>query len=61
MHVSILQAKLVFFQFRVLEYDKGGRVMDFILAYTTLGVLAFAFAYAVIHAFIMEDIWKGRK
>ena len=35
--------------------------MDYVLAYATLGVLAFAWVYVLAHAFIMEDIWKGRK
>ena len=35
--------------------------MDYVLGYATLGVLAFAWVYVVAHAFVMEDIWKGRK
>ena len=35
--------------------------MDFVLGYTTLGVLAGAWVYVLAHAFVMEDIWKGRK
>ena len=35
--------------------------MDFVIGYATLGVLAFAWVYVVAHAFVMEDIWRGRK
>ena len=34
--------------------------MDFVLGYTTLGVLAGAWVYVLAHAFIMDDMWRGK-
>ena len=34
--------------------------MDFVLGYTTLGVLAGAGVYVLAHAFIMDEMWRGK-
>ena len=34
--------------------------MDYVIAYATLGVLAGVWVYVLAHAFILDDMWRGK-
>ena len=61
--LDLLERQNRFFRaiyFPISDCRIGGDAMDYAIGYATLGVLAFAWVYVLAHAFIMDDMWRGK-